>query len=262
MKKEKVYELWQDKIAGEISESDLKILEGFLQSKPDVARELSELEQTWQLFDEIKRPEPSAQMDDQFEKMISKHMLSKKSRSFPFSAAISEWFYKSWQVGLASLVLGLFIGWWMLPTQSQKADINQLSSEIQDMKKLMMLTLIEKPKAQERIRAVNMVSEIPNADEKVMEALITTLNHDDNLNVRLAALESLLNYGDQPKVRHALIDALKMQSSAIVLVSIADALVTIQEKASIGAMEELRDTIDNGLVKDKLDESIKSLTSI
>lgn len=262
MKKEKALELWQDKLAGDISISEQSELESYLASNPAVATELKDLEQTWELINEIERPEPSLQMDARFEGMMAAYQSSKTSNSVSFIDTVFAWLNRSWQVGFAALVLGLFIGWWMLPSQNQKNDINQLSGEIQEMKKLMMLTLIEQPKAQERIRAVNMVSDISGADEMVIEALITTLNHDDNLNVRLAALESLLNYGEKAEVRHALIDALKMQESAIMLVSIADALVLIQEKNSVGAMEELRDSVEDGLVKDKLEESIKSLRSI
>ncbi len=262
MKKEKALELWQDKLTGEISHSDEKALETFLEDNPNIRTEWKELEHTWMLFDDIKRPEPSAQMDARFEGMLAAWQTSTERRSSSFSTVISAWVSRSWQVGLASLVLGLFIGWWMLPSQNQSQNISRLSSEIQDMKKLMMLTLIERPKAQERIRAVNMASEIPSADEKVIEALITTLNMDDNLNVRLASLEALLNYGNVPEVRSALIDALEVQESAIMLVAIADALVIIQEKSSVEAMEQLKETIEDDLVKDKLDESIKSLTSI
>ncbi len=261
MKKEKALELWQDKLTGEISEQDEKALETFLKEKPEVASEWEELEHTWMLFDDIKRPEPSPQMDARFEGMMAGWRSSGEQQTNVLDA-IAAWLSRSWQVGLAAMVLGLFVGWWMLPSQNQSQNISQLSSEIQDMKKLMMLTLIEQPKAQERIRAVNMASELPSADEKVIEALITTLNMDDNLNVRLASLEALLNYGNVPEVRSALIDALKMQESAIMLVAIADALVVIQEKSSVEAMEQLRDTVEDDLVKDKLDESIKSLTSI
>lgn len=261
MKKERALELWQDKLAGDISVSEANELESYLASNPKVATELKDLEQTWELFDGIERPEPSVQMDARFDGMMAAYRSSSSSNSTSVVDMVFAWLNRSWQVGLAALVLGLFIGWWMLPSQNQKDDINQLSGEIQEMKKLMMLTLIEQPKAQERIRGVNMVSEM-GADEKVIEALITTLNHDDNLNVRLASLESLLNYGKRPEVRHALIDALKMQESAIMLVSIADALVLIQEKNSVEAMEELRDSMEDGLVKDKMEESIKSLRSI
>lgn len=262
MKKEKALELWQDKLANEISAEEEKELHTYLEQNPEVATELKDLEQTWHLFDEIERPEPTVQMDARFDGMLAAYQSARKQSSFSLVTVLQEWFARGWQVGLASLVLGLFIGWWLLPSQNQSNNINQLSNEIQSMKEMMLLTLIERPKAQERIRAVNMTADLPNADGKVIQALITTLNHDDNLNVRLAAVESLIRYRELPEVRHALVDALKMQDSPIVLTAIADALVAIQEKSSIDAMKELKETVEDDFVKDKLEESIQTLTSI
>ena len=261
MKKTRAEELWQDKLTGEISQEEEKELNDFLKSNPTAAQELKGLEQTWELFNEIERPEPSTQMDARFEGMLAAYQSS-KSRSNPFIGLVGNWLARSWQVGLASLVLGLFIGWWMLPSQNQSKSINELSSEIQSMKEMMMLTLIEQPKAQERIRAVNLAADLPSADEKVINALITTLNNDVNVNVRIAALESLLKYSDQPEIRSSLIESLKIQKSPLMLVAIADALVTIQEKSSIEAMKQLKDSIEDGFVKDKLNESIETLTTI
>jgi hypothetical protein len=256
---QKAEELWQDKLAGNISENEEKALAEFIASNPEKAKEMKDLEQTWDLFEEIERPEPSAAMDARFEGMMAAY-AEKQNEVRP---NVLDWIVahmtKSWQVGLASLVMGLFIGWWMLPSQDQKEDIAQLSSEIQSMKEMMMLTLIEQPKAQERIRAVNMAAELPKADEKVINALISTLNHDENLNVRLASLESLMRYADLPEVRHALVDALKMQESPLILVAIADVLVAIQDKSSVEAMEQLEQTTEDEIVKEKLHESIETL---
>ncbi len=259
--KKKAEELWQDKLAGDISENDEKALAQFLDANPEVATELKDLEQTWDLFEEIERPEPSEKMDARFEGMMEAYKEKQKAVRPNVLDWIVERMTRSWQVGLASLVMGLFIGWWMLPSQNQKEDIQQLSSEIQSMKEMMMLTLIEQPKAHERIRAVNLAAELPKADEKVINALIATLNNDENVNVRLASLESLVRYVDQSNVRQALVDALTTQDSPLVLVAIADVLVAIQEKSSVETLEKLEETTEEGFVKEKLNESIKTLKS-
>lgn len=257
--RKKAEELWQDKIAGNISESEAEILEKFLESNPEIASELKDLEHTWNLFGEIERPEPSATMDARFDGMMTAYADKQKIARPNVLDWVVNRMTQSWQVGLASLVMGLFIGWLVLPSQSQKKDIAQLSSEIQSMKEMMMLTLIEQPKAQERIRAVNLAAELPEADEKIIHALISTLNYDENLNVRLASLESLLRYTDLSEVRHALVDALKMQDSPLMLVAIADALVAIQERSSVETMEELQESTKDEMVKEKLHQSIKTL---
>ena len=256
---EKARELWQDKMTGSISPGEEERLNQFLLNNPALSEELKDLEHTWDLFEEVKRPQPSPHMDARFEGMLHAYK-EQPQKNVP---NVLDWIVakmaKSWQVSLASLFMGLFIGWWMLPSQNQKQDIAQLSDEIQSMKEMMLLTLIEQPKAQERIRAVNLAAELPKADRRVIEALITTLNHDENLNVRLASLESLVSYTDMPDVRKALVDALKIQESPLVLVAIADVLVALQEKSSLKTMEELKEKTEDEIVKEKLNQSIKTL---
>ena len=258
MEKERVIELWQEKMAGDISTQDEKTLDAYLLKDEQLASELKEMEQTWSLFEEIERPEPSVSMDARFDGMMAAYSESVEKKPSQL-ALLMEQVSKTWQMGLASLVIGLFIGWWALPSQTQKEDIQVLSSEIQSMKEMMMLTLIEQPKAQERIRAVNLAAELPSADQKVINALIATLNQDENLNVRLASLESLTRYADQAEVRQALVDALKMQDSPLMLVAIADVLVQIQATSSLKTMQELIESTEDQIVKEKLKQSVQTL---
>ena len=127
------------------------------------------------------------------------------------------------------------------------------------MKTMMMLTLIEQPKAQDRIQAVSMTSELDGNDDRVTNALVSTLNMDDNLNVRLSALESLSNFHKVPMVRRALVEAIAAQDNPLMQVAIADVLVKIQAKNSVDELEKLKESIDDDLVKEHLEESIKTL---
>lgn len=259
MEKEKIIELWQEKMSGDISEQNEKLLSEILKEDQSLAVELKEMEQTWQLFEEMERPEPSSAMDARFEGMMAAYSENQRQRKSSLINQLIAQFSKSWQFGLATLLIGFLVGWWMLPSQNQKEDIKELSSEIQSMKEMMMLTLIEQPKAQERIRAVNLAAELPKADEKVITALISTLNHDENINVRLASLESLVRYIDKAEVRHALVDALQLQESPLLQVAIADVLVQIQEKSSVETMKNLKDKVEDEFVKEKLEQSIQTL---
>ncbi|GAB4244450.1 MAG: hypothetical protein Tsb0034_22680 [Ekhidna sp.] len=259
MDKNEAIERWQEKMTGELSDAQQDELNAYLKAHPELKTELQEMEQTWELFSEITRPEPSAGMDARFEGMMAAYTEKQRETRPNALDWIVAQMTRSWQVGLASLIMGLFVGWWMLPSQNQKDDIAQLSSEIQGMKEMMMLTLIEQPKAQERIRAVNMAAELPKADEKVINALITTLNNDENVNVRIAALESLVRYVDRPEVRQALVDALREQESPLVLIEIANVLVQLQEKSSLETMEKVKEDSEDELVKEKLKQSIETL---
>lgn len=260
MEKERAIELWQEYLVGEIDQNQEKELNEFLAANPEFENELSGLEKTWALFDEIDRPEPSTQMDARFYAMMAAQTSKPKTEN-PLNALVA-WFASGWQVGLASLFIGLLAGWFLLPSQQQTQDIAQLSSEISDMKTMMMLTLIEQPKAQDRIQAVNISNDLDGSDQRVINALVSTLNSDDNMNVRLSALESLANFGEEPMVRKALVQAIASQENSLMQVAIADILVQIQAKNSVDELEKLKDTIEDDLVKDHLEESIKTLKNI
>ena len=76
-----------------------------------------------------------------------------------------------------------------------------LGQEVSDLKELMMLSLLEKESATERLKAVSLTQEMDQASQKVTSALLQTLNNDDNVNVRLAALDALKPYSSDGNVR-------------------------------------------------------------
>jgi hypothetical protein len=99
-----------------------------------------------------------------------------------------------------------------------------------------------------------------NASEKVTNALFTTLNHDENVNVRLAALEALTSYSKDSAVRAKLIASISAQDSPLVQVAMAELMVAIQEKKSVEALKQLLNSDRTPKeVKTKISESIKVL---
>jgi hypothetical protein len=77
---------------------------------------------------------------------------------------------------------------------------------------------------------VSYTSDITHADEKVINALFTTLNNDLNVNVRLVALEALTQFAKDAIVREGLVKSLAVQDSPMVQVALADVMVKLQEK--------------------------------
>jgi len=143
---------------------------------------------------------------------------------------------------------------------SYSTQLDTLSVEMQQMREMMMLSMLEKPSATERLKAVNLTSQINQADEKVITALLTTLNNDENTNVRLATIDALLNYADYPEVRQGLVEAIVQQQSGMVQIALAETMVALKEKSSV---EELRKLLEyNHLedgVKERISESISAL---
>jgi hypothetical protein len=76
----------------------------------------------------------------------------------------------------------------------------------------MVLTLISQSSATDRLKAVGYTSELLQADERVIKALLFTLNHDENVNVRLVAVEALSRFAADPGVREGLVRSIAQQS--------------------------------------------------
>ena len=81
---------------------------------------------------------------------------------------------------------------WELRSQASQGfdqQIDALSQQVTELQEMMMLSMLEKGSATERLKAVGLTREMDEASKKVTNALIETLNHDENVNVRLAALD-------------------------------------------------------------------------
>jgi len=110
------------------------------------------------------------------------------------------------------------------------------------------------------LQGINEANKIEKTDEKVINALLQTLNNDSNVNVRLAAIESLTNYVNDPKVREGLVQSIVRQDAPIVQITLANLMVALQEKKSIEPFKTLMRTKElNTSVKKKLETSIKSI---
>ena len=75
--------------------------------------------------------------------------------------------------------------------------------------------------------------------------------HDPNVNVRLAAIDALRQFGGQPVVRSGVVEALGRQDSPMVQVALIDLVVDLKEKESV---DTLRKLIQN----EKLNEAVRT----
>jgi hypothetical protein len=105
-----------------------------------------------------------------------------------------------------------------------------------------------------------MISKMNTADDKIIVSLLTTLENDDNDNVRLLALETLIKYAGKPEVREGLIHAISMQSSPMVQIRLAEIMVSLQEKRSVPEFKKVLNNAQlNYSVRTKIDEAVQTL---
>lgn len=159
------------------------------------------------------------------------------------------------------LGLGFILGYWLRPSQSaDKQDLAIISNELNDVKEMMMLSLLENESTPDRLKAVKMSEELGDASVTVTDALLKTLNNDKSVNVRLAALESLYQYAENPNVREGLIRSIRNQNSPLVQMALAEVMASLQEKRSVEEFEKLlKSNKSPAEVKEKIKDSIQPL---
>lgn len=268
---------WQEKmmdyLQGNLSEADEIALKNYLQSDEQAQKEWNELKNIYLKLEEIPLPESSENMKVNFWAMVEKEkntqqkalFWQEKIRGFWENIWTSQWLGR---LTFSILLIGVGFGggYWFNQKNKQvavnqsDAKITELVTQVNEMKEMMMLSLLEKQSASERLQAVSMSTEIPKVDDKIIEALLKTLNNDENVNVRLATVESLVELANNPKVRQGLIKSINHQESPLVQIALVDAMLALQEKKSVSELEKLLQKKDlNQAVKDKVESSIKTL---
>jgi hypothetical protein len=128
------------------------------------------------------------------------------------------------------------------------------------MRQLVTLSLLQQQNASDRLRGVTWSYRVEQSDSEVLGALLTTVNHDPNVNVRLAAVDAMHNFGDSPVGRHGLVQALNKQTSPLVQIAILDQLVDLHVKSAVPAISALKSAAGvNPEVKQHADEALKRL---
>ncbi len=220
------------------SAEEIRLIEEGLEAGTIELTDLVEISQLEGKIEDLKVPSPSANVNDRFYQMLA---LEKKARpAFSFKQFFS-WPEFAPKLAFASftLLLGIAVGFYLQPQQSSTNQIETLSLQVSEMKEMMMLSLLEKESATDRLKAVSLTGEMDEASAKVTSALIQTLNEDENVNVRLAALEALKPYVQNSNVREELVKSIGKQSEPLVQVSLAEVMAELRVKSSVKELEKL-----------------------
>ena len=243
----------------QLSAQEQTLLEQLIESGEVDIDELSSPAAMQKTVIKMEFPSPSADLDDRFYQMLA--LQKKRQKGFDWKEFF-RWESFGPKLALASvmLIIGVSIGYIMRPAPAQQNEMQALTQEVIDLKEMMMLSLLEKESATERLKAVSLTQGMDEASTKVTNALIQTLNEDENVNVRLAALEALAPYVKNSGVRQALVQSIGKQESPLVQIALAELMVSISEKTSVKELEKIVGSDKTPAeVKTKLRESIKVL---
>ncbi|MEO9513055.1 MAG: HEAT repeat domain-containing protein [Flavobacteriaceae bacterium] len=263
MDKEKFELQCIDYMTGAMSWEDSEEFKGFLDRNIEYQTQFDELVDTWKMITELEIPESSAKMDDTFFNMLNKEVqkTTKKGGWSLFLEGLAGIFKPQLTYGVLLLGLGLVIGYYMNSSANTNTiEVTASNEETDNVRQKLILTLLEQPSANQRLQGVSEANKVGDVDEMVVKALLQTLNNDSNVNVRLAAIESLTNYVNDPLVRQGLVQSIPNQESPILQITLANLMVALQEKASIEPFKQLlKEKQLDTTVKKKIENSIESI---
>jgi len=129
-------------------------------------------------------------------------------------------------------------------------ELADLRQEVHALSNLLTVSLLHQESASERLKGVSLSSRGNGPDPDIAAALIYTMNHDRNVNVRLAALDALSREIGTPGVRREIIRAFPGQSSPLMQIALVDVLVQINDPES-------RDVLQKALTRPGLLPDVK-----
>lgn len=140
-------------------------------------------------------------------------------------------------------------------------EVATLRKELKVTQELVVLGLLRKESAAERLKGLQYASHLPELKPEVLRSLVRTLRQDENINVRLAAIETLRAYGQNPKVREAFLARLETASEIPEQLSVMETMVSLRMQEALPQLKHLTEdeTVDP-LIRQKAQQSIQLLT--
>jgi hypothetical protein len=236
----------------------------------DCRQEVEGLEAIWMKLGSIPAERAdSAEMRAKFDVMIEAYRQGLEHASPRLWDGMNAWVARWWpqqpllQFGLALVVIvvGVFLGQSRPTIAPPSPEIGQLRQELHDMRQMVALSLLQQQSASERLRGVSWSNQLDQPGTEVLSALLDTLMHDPNVNVRLASIDALKRFGARQSVRRGVLQALEEQESPLVQIALIDLVVEIQAKESLDTLRKLTaNTAVHEAVRKRAEWGIERLT--
>ncbi|NAS10763.1 HEAT repeat domain-containing protein [Poritiphilus flavus] len=255
MKEQQVSDLLVDYLDGNLDAKEAAMVAKHLEQSPALRAELEETKKLLKAFKEEKTAEPSDRLRSGFYQMLEKEMENDGVRKITSASRPNTFHFLRIAAGIA-LLFGSFLLGMLWQSNDFESEIASLQTENQEYRQTAMLSLMENGSASRRIQGVSYAEELTALDPEILEALIRRMTEDNNITVRLSALEALSNFTQSEKVKDALIAALETEQDPGMQIQIIQTLVEIQEKKVVSPMQEL---LESNETEPYVKEHIKSL---
>lgn len=201
---------------------------------------------TWETLDLLPVVEPTAAVRERFYQTLEAYQHGAGHRK-----QTSRWF--AWwpnqpafqfAAGLAMLTVGAMIGHTVGVRNQKQPELAQLQTEVSNMRQLVALSLLQQQSANDRLKGVTWAYQVERDDKEMLNALLQTVNHDPNVNVRLAAVDALRNFAGQQAARRGISQSLQKQVDPLVQTSLLDLIADMGDRQAAPAVRLLLERPD------------------
>jgi len=256
MEREKLESNIIDYIDGKLNDNERASLEQQLANEPEAFALYEQFRKVMKAMNESRTLEPRTRLKASFERALAEEMSHRSGRQVFFTPV----FYRA-AAAVILVLSGIGAGFWISNQQRQQDELAAIRKEMDATKALMQSMLGNETSASQRIRGATVALDLNKADDEVVNALVHTLNDDPNSNVRLAALEALSKFQDEPTVRRGLITSLSTQKDPVVQIALIQLLVRMKEKTVLKDLQHIVDDERNmKAVKDEAYNGILKLS--
>jgi hypothetical protein len=221
-----------DRLTGTLAREAAAALDEHLRSCAACAAEAGAVTDTWALLGDI----PSATPD-------SAAMQARFDRILEASAPAPRWWMAHGLQAAAAVILvalGFLAGRQTMPAPTPDSALSELREELRATRQMVSLSLLQQQSASERLRGISYTSQIDRPGGELVGALIDTLLHDPDVNVRMKTIEALKRFADRDNVRRAAADALAVPASSPYLqIALIDFLVEANDRTSAASLRRL-----------------------
>lgn len=244
--------LLADRWAGGLKGSNALAYEDHLDSCESCRNEATRLEALWHDLALLPREEPDGSLRGRFQEALLAYRQGMD--------AVPRWRWAAWQAAAAAVLLIGGIGAGYLLRSGPGPELAELRGEVASMRQLVAVSLLQQQSASDRLRGVGWAGRSEPSDREVLDALVSAVNHDTNVNVRLAAVDALHAFAASPVARRAMVESLSRQDAPLVQVALIDLLVDLKDSnAAVGLRALASDASVNDGVKQRAQWALERL---
>jgi len=236
MRCEDIAERHADYLAGTLSEDERAAVQRHVAGCAACRRETESLGGIWTALKDVPvAPPDSRAMRARLDAAIAREAAATRpARGWQWNYALAA------GVAVAALIGGVFLGR-MGPAATPSTDVTALRDEVRDLRHMVALSLLQQQSASERLKGVSWSGQLEGPSDEIVTALLDTLRHDTNVNVRLASIDALKRVAGRDDVRSAAVEVLQTKASPLVQMALIDFVVETQDQDAVGVLRQLSD---------------------